>query len=144
MTALLPGTMFLIDTSALARVGDKTVRDIIASQIDAGVAATCVTIDLEVGYSARSPTALQALRQVRKELYVSLPLDDRAARRALNVQQFLADKGLHRAAGAMDLLTAAVAELHRAILLHYDADFEHIASVTGQRQQWIVPRGSID
>lgn len=141
---MIPGTLFLIDTSALARVNNKTVRDIIEDQIDAGVAATCATIDLEVGYSARNPAALSAARRVRGELYATLPLDDRAARRALNVQQFLADKGLHRAAGAMDLLTAAVAELNRAIVLHYDADFEHIASVTGQQQQWIVPRGTID
>lgn len=141
--ALIPGTLFLIDTSALARVGNKTVRDIIEDQIDAGVAATCATIDLEVGYSARIAASAAAIRRVRGELYTTLPLDERVARRALNVQQFLADKGLHRAAGAMTLLTAAVAELSGAVLLHYDADFEHIAAVTGQRQQWIVPRGTI-
>lgn len=141
---MLPGTLFLIDTSALMRANDKTVREIIEDQIDAGVAATCATIDLEVGYSAHNPAGLNKIRQVRRELYVNLPLDERATKRALNVQQFLANKGLHRAAGAMDLLTAAVAELHRAIVLHYDADFEHIASVTGQQTHWIMPRGSID
>lgn len=141
---MTPGTLFLIDTSALTRASDKTVRAIIEDQIDAGVAATCATIDLEVGYSARNPTALRATRIARGELYVTLAIDERTTRRALNVQQFLADKGLHRAAGPFDLLTAAVAELNHAIVLHYDADFEHIASVTGQRQQWIVPRGSID
>jgi hypothetical protein len=56
----------------------------------------------------------------------------------------MAERGLHRAAGAMDLLTAAIAEQHRATMLHYDADFEHIASVTGQQHRWVVPRGSID
>lgn len=126
------------------RVDNKPVRDTIENLIDAGIAATCPTVDLEVGYSSRSPSDLRAARRLRGEYYVNLPLDDRAARRALNVQQFLADKGLHRAAGAMDLLTAAVAELNRAVILHYDADFEYIASVTGQQQQWIVPRGSVD
>jgi len=29
-------------------------------------------------------------------------------------------------------------------LLHYDPDFELIASVTGQRHEWIVPRGTVD
>jgi len=47
------------------------------------------------------------------------------------------------AAGVIDLLTAAVAEYHGAVLLHYDADFEHIAAVTGQAHKWIVPRGTI-
>jgi len=27
-------------------------------------------------------------------------------------------------------------------VLHYDADFDHIAAVTGQRADWIAPRGS--
>ena len=29
------------------------------------------------------------------------------------------------------------------ILMHYDSDYEHIASVTSQPMQWVVPRGSI-
>jgi predicted nucleic acid-binding protein len=51
--------------------------------------------------------------------------------------------GQHRAAGVIDLLTAAVAEYHRAVVLRYDADFEHIAASTGQAHKWIVPRGTI-
>jgi hypothetical protein len=42
----------------------------------------------------------------------------------------------------MDLLTAAAADHYRASVLHYDADFDHIAAVTGQTVDWIVPRGS--
>jgi hypothetical protein len=42
----------------------------------------------------------------------------------------------------MDLLTAAAAEHHGASVLHYDTDFDHIAAVTGQSVDWIVPRGS--
>lgn len=140
----LPTGLFLIDTSALARADNKLVRDILEAQIDAGTAATCITVDLEVGYSARNPAELATIQMFRQRFYLNLPVDERAARRARNVQRFLADKGLHRAAGAFDLLTAAVAELSGAIIVHYDADFEHIASVTGQQQQWIVPRGSID
>jgi len=29
-------------------------------------------------------------------------------------------------------------------VLHYDAGFDVIASVTGQPVEWVVPRGSID
>jgi predicted nucleic acid-binding protein len=43
----------------------------------------------------------------------------------------------------MDLLTAAAAEHHAASVLHYDADFDHIAAVTGQQVDWIAPRGSV-
>ena len=49
----------------------------------------------------------------------------------------------HRAAGVIDLITAAVAEHHGAVVLHYDADFEHIAAVTGQPHTWVAPRGGL-
>lgn len=49
--------------------------------------------------------------------------------------------GHHRAAGVIDLLTAAVAEHHAAVVLHQNADFEHIAASTGQPHVWIIPRG---
>ena len=43
-----------------------------------------------------------------------------------------------------DLLIAACAEDHGLAVLHYDADFDHIASVTGQTVEWVVPAGSLD
>jgi hypothetical protein len=42
-----------------------------------------------------------------------------------------------------DLLIAAVAARHDVTLVHYDADYEAIASVTGQRTRWAAPRGSL-
>jgi hypothetical protein len=30
------------------------------------------------------------------------------------------------------------------VVLHYDADFDRISAVTGQRCEWVVPAGSID
>ena len=41
-------------------------------------------------------------------------------------------------------VSAAIAEATSLTVLHYDADFDHIAAVTGQPTQWIVERGSID
>jgi hypothetical protein len=141
---LLPGTMFLIDTSAAARVtADTRIRALIENLIDRGVAATCLTVDLEAGFSAR-PQEVAHVLATRAKFMIELPVTQEVADRAREVQGLMADRGLHRAAGSFDLLTAAVAEIHRAIVLHYDADFEHIASVTGQRQEWIAPRGSID
>ncbi len=49
----------------------------------------------------------------------------------------------HWAAGIVDLLTAAIAEHHGAVVLHYDTDFDHIAAVTGQQVRWVVARGSV-
>ena len=42
-----------------------------------------------------------------------------------------------------DLLIAAVAEVNDLVIIHYDADYERIAEITGQPCQWVVPRGSI-
>jgi predicted nucleic acid-binding protein len=64
--------------------------------------------------------------------------------RAREVQVRMAARGRHLAAGVVDLLNAAVAEHQGAVVLHDDADFEHIAASTGQPHAGIVPRGSID
>jgi predicted nucleic acid-binding protein len=43
-----------------------------------------------------------------------------------------------------DLLLAAAAEARNLTVLHYDADFDLIATVTGQSCEWVVPAGSVD
>lgn len=55
----------------------------------------------------------------------------------------LARRGQHRGASLPDLLIAAVAERAGLVVLHYDADYDLIARVTGQRMEWVVPRGSL-
>jgi predicted nucleic acid-binding protein len=137
------GQLYLIDTSAHARSQHAAVRTIIAGLIADRVAASCVTVDLEAGYSGRDSADVQAIARRRKELYVVLPVSELIADRARDVQVRMAARGHHRAAGVIDLLTAAVAEHHGAVILHYDSDFEHIAATTGQQHQWIVPRGSL-
>jgi predicted nucleic acid-binding protein len=42
------------------------------------------------------------------------------------------------------LLVAAAAEEQDLAVLHYDADFDLIAEVTGQRCHWVVPAGTVD
>jgi predicted nucleic acid-binding protein len=43
-----------------------------------------------------------------------------------------------------DLLIAAAAEERNLSVLHYDADFDHIAAVTGQACEWVVAAGTAD
>jgi predicted nucleic acid-binding protein len=49
-----------------------------------------------------------------------------------------------RARDVPDRLVAAAAEGAGLVVLHHDADFDHIARITGQRCEWVVPSGSID
>ena len=137
-------TLFLADTSAYSvarRVPEAETR--LRQLAVNGVLATFVTVNLELGYSARDPREHLAIFQARDRL-VPLACTDEVASRARHVQSLLARASQHRVAGVMDLLTAAAAELNGASVLHHDGDFEHIAAVTGQPVEWIVPRGSLD
>jgi predicted nucleic acid-binding protein len=138
-----PGQLYLIDTSAHARSSNVAVRNVIGGLIADRAAATCVTVDLEAGYSGRNVKDVRAIAKRRKSLYVLLPVSEVIADRARDVQVRMAARGHHRAAGVIDLLTAAVAEHYGAVILHYDADFEHIAATTGQPHTWVVERGTI-
>jgi predicted nucleic acid-binding protein len=139
-----PGQLYLVDTSAHARTNHAPVRAVIAGLIADRAAATCVTVDLAAGYSGRDFNDVRIIAQRRRSRYVVLPITEVVADRARDVQMRMAARGHHRAAGVIDLLTAAIAEHHGAVILHYDADFEHIATTTGQPHAWIVPRGSVN
>ncbi len=139
----VPGRLYLIDTSALARINHGRVRDIVAGLVADHAAATCVTVDLEAGYSGRDEHDVRAIAGLRRSGYVTLSINETIAERAREVQIGMAARGHHRAAGVVDLLTAATAEYHGAIVLHYAADFEHIAATTQQAQAWVIPRGTI-
>jgi predicted nucleic acid-binding protein len=138
------GKLYLVDTSVQARSKHPAVRTVIAGLIVDRAAATCVTVDLEAGYSGRDLADVRMIAERRRSLFVVLPITEAIAERARDVQVRMAARRHHRAAGVIDLLTAAVAEQHNAVILHYDADFEHIAAITGQPQLWVAPRGTLD
>ncbi|MGI8450407.1 MAG: hypothetical protein ACR2MP_25175 [Streptosporangiaceae bacterium] len=74
---------------------------------------------------------------------VQLPTHDEDWRRALDVKAALWRGGHVRAVGFPDLLIAAVADLERVTVLHYDRDYELIAQVTSQPVAWVVARGTV-
>jgi predicted nucleic acid-binding protein len=49
----------------------------------------------------------------------------------------------HRSVPLPDLIIAACAEAAGLTVLHYDADYERVAKLTGQRVRWVVPRGTV-
>jgi len=107
-----PGQLYLIDTSAHARIYHPPIRAVIAGLITDRAAATCVTVDLEADYSGRDVADVRAIAERRRTLYLVLPINEAIAERARDVQLRMAARGHHRAAGVIDLLTAAVAEHH--------------------------------
>lgn len=113
-------------------------------QITAGLLAVCPIVELEVLYAARSKADREELLDLLGTAFVWVPVPDRAFTRAAEVQSALTARGTHRSAGVVDLLVAAAAELHGLTLLHYDHDFDQIATVTGQPAVWLAAPGSID
>jgi predicted nucleic acid-binding protein len=124
---------WLIDKSALVRLGTSTDADTWADRIGRGLVHVTTLTILEVGYSARTA---RDLRNASSEPPLSLMpvnyLTPVMEQRAIEIQARLADLGQHRAPGIPDLLIASAAERAGHVVLHLDKDFEIIASVTGQ------------
>lgn len=133
--------LWLADKSALARLDRQPVADRLGPLLLDGLVATSPIIDLEVLYSARSLSDYESLLAQRRAL-PSYPITQETTDRAIEVQYLLAQRGQHRVP-LPDLLIAAVAEVDNLTVIHYDADYERIAAVTGQPHEWVVPRGSI-
>lgn len=126
-------TAWLIDKSALVRLGSSPEAAVWADRIGQGRVRIATVTRLEVGYSARSGPDLRGLL-ARSPLaampveYLTPAIEDRA----VELQLLLADRGHHRAPGIPDLIIAAIAELAGLTLLHLDEDFELIAGISGQ------------
>ena len=132
---------YLIDKSALARMAHPQVQARLVPILEAGEAATCAVIDLEVLYSTRNASDHARTRRRRTLAYRNVELTETMFQRAIDVQGLLAIRGQHRVP-IPDLIIAAAAEHAGMILLHYDADFDRIKAVTGQPMEWVVPRGT--
>ncbi len=133
---------YLVDKSALARMTLAPVQERLGPIIEAGEAATCAIVDLEVLFSARNHEDHVKIRRRRELAYHRVPITEAVFARAIEVQGELARTGRHRVP-IPDLLIAAASESANLTVLHYDSDFDLIASVTGQSMEWVVERGSI-
>jgi predicted nucleic acid-binding protein len=134
----------LIDTSALVRSWRyPAVAAAMERWARERFCAISPTTMLELGYTARSGDQWNRLRDSLGGL-PALEVTPKAVTCARSIQGALWNTGRVRAAGTADVLTAAVAIEADAGVLHYDADFEAIAAVSGLEQLWVAPRGSID
>ena len=134
---------FLADKSALARQETRPeVREIVEPLLLAGEIATCGIVELELLFSATGRDTYRALAKALLGM-LKVEFDQPFFDLALEVQAHLAVLFHHRAVPLPDLLVAASAERADLVVLHYDADFERIAELTGQAEQWVVPRGTV-
>lgn len=134
---------YLADKSALARLHHPQVAAVLAPLIEAGLVATCPMIEFEMLWSTRSAEELAEVRADRGLGYEWLPIEDVDWRRAIDVMAELWSSGRPRSVPLPDLLIAATAERHHVSVLHYDAAFAVIASITAQPVDWVVPAGTV-
>jgi predicted nucleic acid-binding protein len=133
---------YLADTSVFTRLAVPQVQDALQRLFGSAVIARCAMTDLELGFSARNAAEWDRI-QAAAAAFTGVEVTAEDFRRAGQVQRMLVVAGL-KGRKVPDLLIAAAAERARLALLHYDHDFEHIAQLTGQAQQWIVPPGTVD
>ncbi|HKV87219.1 MAG TPA: PIN domain nuclease [Candidatus Dormibacteraeota bacterium] len=132
----------LVDTSVLTRLGEPSVRAAIEPMAELGRLGRAGVSDLEIGYSARNSREWDRLQEALA-VFGLVETEARHVRRARQVQRLLASRS-QSGRKIPDLLVAAAAEGAGLVVLHYDADFDRISAVTGQKCEWVVAAGSID
>jgi predicted nucleic acid-binding protein len=135
---------YLIDKSAMARLHETEVTEKLRKLLQRGQVSMCGMTLLELLYSAPSHDDYRRLAARLEGAREWLITEDIDFWRAREVQEELAITGRHREVSIPGLVIAAVAERHRVTVLHYDADYDLIAEVTGQPTEWVVPRGSVN
>jgi predicted nucleic acid-binding protein len=133
----------IADTSVWARKDDLPE---FGMRFIAGLIGVTDMIVLELLYSARDAADYEHMeRDLRGcELYRVEPQDWDEGRRVWRELLRRGGGPRHRQVGHQDLLTASMAARHGLTVVHYDADYDLIASVTGQPVRWAAPQGSLD
>lgn len=139
--------MLLLDNSAWARIvggalGDERAATV-ASWTEQRKLATCLPFLLEAGYSAQSATHHMTM-MADFALLPHVPITPAVEERARQAQRELAAVGHHRLA-PLDVMIAACAHETSAGVLHYDRDYDILATRTTLdfNSEWVAPTGSL-
>ncbi|HTL32595.1 MAG TPA: PIN domain-containing protein, partial [Kofleriaceae bacterium] len=132
----------LVDTSVLTRLHSPDIRAVIEPKLLRRELGRASISDLEIGFAARDEREWDSLAK-SLGTFALIETASEHVRRALQVQRLLARRH-QRGRKLPDLLIAAAAELRGLSVLHYDADFDRIAAVTGQPTDWVVTAGTVD
>ena len=133
---------YLVDTSVLARAHQAPVATRLEDLAVHGRLWTCRLVDLEVAFASRASSVAEVVEE--RQAFPEAPITPAVMDRALRTLAELATRNLHRGAKPIDLVIAAAAEAAGLAVLHYDADFDRISSVTGQATRWVSEPGTLD
>jgi predicted nucleic acid-binding protein len=135
--------VYLADTSVYVLQGRyPAVSARFASLLTEGRLAACQMTALEYLNNAPDPKGYEVLwGALRGQRWIDTTAA--AMERALQVHRMLGAQSQHRRFALPDLIIAATAEVNGAAVLHYDADYDRIAEITGQPVEWVAARGSL-
>jgi len=138
------GGTFIADTSAWARARQEPVRRQFARALREGQIATCPIVDLELLCSATDSTSYDELAGTLAQLR-NVPVTRSVTNAALRAQRELAyaRPRFQRSVKLPDLLIAAAASDVALGVLHYDEDYDTLATVLDFESRWIAPRGTL-
>lgn len=135
----------LVDTAVWTWVRDRRfpeLADWFNDEVRSGRVLVCDLVILEL---IRLTPNEQRARELATRLgaFETLPMPQSLWSRARAVQLSIAATADHRRVPPSDLLIAAAAEQANVPLIHYDRDYERIATVTRQEHAWFVPDGAL-
>lgn len=109
--------------------------------VEAGLVLVCDLVVLELTRLAPNE---QRAREVAARLgaFEAIPMPSGLWSWARQTQLALSGGGDHRRVPPADLLFAAAAVEADVALIHYDRDYERIATVSDLRHRWLVPNGT--
>ena len=136
-------TIYLADTSVYVLQGRHSqVRRRFETLLAEGRLAGCQLTALEYLNNAPDPKGYEILWGALHG-HRWIDVTTQALDRALDIHRSMAATSQHRHFRIPNLIIAATAELHGATVLHYDADYDRIAAITGQPTEWVAPKGTL-
>jgi hypothetical protein len=139
----MAGAVYLADTSVyVLQTKHRQVQRRFEQLLAEGRLATCQMTTMEFLNNAPDPRGYEIVwHALHGQRWLDVTTE--AMDRALATHRALAATSQHRHFRLPDLIIAATAELNGATVLHYDADYDRIAAVTGQPTEWVAPQGSL-
>jgi len=135
----------LFDTGVWTWVRDRRfprLAEWFNAAVGEGLVLVCDLVVLELTRLAPNEQRVQEVAS-RLAAFEAIPMPADLWSRARETQLALAGRGDHRRVPPVDLLLAAAAMESDVPLVHYDRDYERIATVSGLRHQWLVPDGAL-
>jgi predicted nucleic acid-binding protein len=110
--------------------------------VAAGRVLVCDLVILELTRLAPNETRAREVAD-RLDTFELVPMPAALWSRARQLQVSLASRGEHRRVPPVDLLIGSAAEAAGVPLIHYDRDYERIASVSELEHRWFLPDGTL-